>query len=87
MTPAEKLAAMKAAAKTKRRHYRTPFVCHARRRREKLNLAIADVAKAIEITESKLGMIEHGSNVTLENAFKLCEFYGCDLTELWERKK
>ena len=90
-TPAERLSAKKQrerpprnTAKIKRN---SPVICHARKFRNALNLSIRDVAGEIGMTQAGYHAIEHGGNVTMEYAFKICAFYGKNLTELWEPKK
>lgn len=91
MTPAEKLSKNKKRTRPPRNEKRpkrsSPVICHCREKRNELNLSLRDVHAAVGISVSGLHAIEHGGNVEMTTALKLCEFYGCQLTELWSAKK
>lgn len=90
MTPAEKLSKTKQRPKPPRNE-KSPariysLICHCREKRKSLKLTIEDVATATRITAKNLWDIEHGANLMMTTALKLCEFYGCLLHELWSAK-
>lgn len=88
-TPAEQLAAKKKRERKPRNKKpinEGPIICHAREKREALELTIRDVADAVEMTTSGYHQVEMGGNATMETAFKLCEFFGCKLDELWTER-
>jgi len=89
MTPAETLSKTKQRSRpprNKAKERSSPVVCHCREKRNGLNLSLRDVSEATGISVAGLHAIEHGGNVEMTTAFKLCEFYGCSLMELWSPK-
>lgn len=82
MTPAEKLAKSKPKKFVKLR--KTVHDCILYELRRELNLTIRDVSKATGLTAAGIHAIEHGSDPMLSTAFKLANFYGRKIEEIWE---
>ena len=56
--------------------------------RQKRNLTVNEVAKAIEITQPALSMIENGHrNPSIQVAFKLANFFGVSIEDLFPQFK
>lgn len=53
-----------------------------RAQRAKKDVTQADVAKSIGVSVSTLGSWEQRAGISLENAWKLADFYGVSLDEL-----
>ena len=89
MTPAEKLAAQKQRKRPPRNTVKRPnpvWVCRVREVRESFHLSLRDVADAIGMSNPGLFAIEHGSDPMLTTAYKLAEFFGMSIPELWPAK-
>lgn len=90
-SPAVKLAKSKQRQRPPRNtakvQRKSPVVCHCRKRRQDLNLSLRDVAEATGLSIAGLHAIEHGGDAQMTTAFKLCDFYGVGLGELWEAKQ
>jgi DNA-binding XRE family transcriptional regulator len=86
VTPAEQLA----AAKPRKRQPRNVVAvrkrvwgCRVRGYRERLNLSLRDVARAVGLSVTALHQIEHGTDPQLTTARRLAVFFGCTEQELW----
>lgn len=88
-SPAETLAQTKQRQRPPRNHapYRRKkvWICGVRAEREKLRLAMRDVAIAVNLSLSSLHAIETGGDLCLTTATRLAEFFGLGLEELWKR--
>jgi DNA-binding XRE family transcriptional regulator len=86
-TPAELLAGNKPV----RLHYKSykqeiVFNCKLKEIRKELGLSVPQVAKVVGISAQSLTTIELGTNPTLKTVYKLVEFYGKNIQELWQLK-
>jgi len=87
-TPAEKLAAKVKNPSRGRMaiHYTLDGrCCLASGQREAVGLTQAIVSREIGIALSTLSKIERGDSPTLRTAFKLADFYGMTIEELWPK--
>lgn len=88
LTPAEMLAATHPAGarlpdgRTMRR-----WACRLRDLRYELGLSAAEVARALEMTQSNLSRIESGREPGLSVAKKLATFFGLPIEEIWIKRQ
>lgn len=87
-TPAEELAAKKAAKPAKVTPARQDgvLICKCRELRQSLKLTIADVVMATRISAAGYHAIEQGCETTITTARKLSVFFGMPIDELWPAK-
>lgn len=87
-TPAEILAANKPRQRAPRNKVQrvAKVECRCRVLRERLKLSLRDVAEATGLSVSGLFAVEHGGDVQMTTALRLCEFYGRKLSQLWLAK-
>lgn len=86
MTPAEKLAARKPRRRAPRNVKvvrKKVWACRARVYRERLNLSLRDVAKAVGVSVTAPHQIENGTDPQLTTARKLAVFFGATERDLW----
>lgn len=87
MTPAEQLAKEKKRQRPKRnalpatRNVR--WKCLLLQRREELNLSQRDVALHVGLSVSSYFWIENGGDVRLVTVIRICNFFGCQVRDLW----
>lgn len=80
-TPAQKLSRSKRAKPLK---WSGPWICALREKRTALRLTIAEVAKEVGLSSSTVFEAENGGDPMLTTAFKLANFYGLEVTDLWK---
>lgn len=90
LSPAEMLAAQKKLnpqpyGKLVRR-YKCVWVCKIKDMRNALGLSLRDIEQATGINNVTLSFIERGAEPTLSNAYRLAEFFGKPLNEIWPEK-
>lgn len=92
MTPAEKLAKangklkpVKMKQKRSANTNRCPPVwnCLLRQKRKALKLTILDIEDQIGLHRNTISDIEYGYDTGLKNCYKLAQFFGCKIEELW----
>lgn len=87
MTPAEKLAAERAATRPPPKKPRPAKLhCDLKRRRAELKLTLADVADAIGASHVSVLRAERGEEIRMSTALRLAEFYGVGVNEIWKLK-
>jgi DNA-binding XRE family transcriptional regulator len=89
MTPAEKLAATKKAedkgvSKTGRRGKGATFACKLREVRISVGLVQEDVAGACDLAIQTVANSEAGMGISLITAWKLADFFGKKIEDLWQ---
>ncbi len=91
MTPAEKMARDKKPRACKpigqRDPRRYPWICLVRARRQKLRLSMRDVAEGVDMTVAAIFAIERGSEVRLDTARKLADFFGEAIESIWPSRR
>ena len=87
MTPAEKLAAKRAATPPARKPTQPiKLLCNLKRKRKELGLTLYDVADALGTTHVSVLRAERGEKVCLTTALRLAEFYGVSVNDIWKLK-
>lgn len=91
MTPAEHLASTKTRQRPRRNEcvkmrHAPVWSCRVREVRERLNLSLADVAKAVGLSVTGLFQVEHGGDPMLSTASKLAAFFGKRVEFLWPER-
>jgi DNA-binding XRE family transcriptional regulator len=90
LTPAQKLGKTK-RRKREPRNIKTVAAVHwetsIRAMRESLRLSLRDVASAVGLAVNSYWKIEQGCEPTLSSAWRIAEFYGRRIDELWEKKQ
>ena len=85
MTPAEQLSKSKPRKERKPAVWRRVWQCSVREERERLHLSIREVAATVGISTTVYACVEHGGEVKLTAAWKLAEFFGKPIDELWRK--
>lgn len=85
MSPAEKLAKRKPKSDWKRGAQ--VWWCGLREIRERLGLSLREVSKATGVNLSTLSRVEHGEELTLNNAVALSKFFGVGIEALWRPRQ
>ena len=88
LTAAEKLAEVKKSEKSEKllsRGRKIVFSCDLKQRRVGLGLSLRDVSEATGMTAATIVDVENGHNLGLDKAFKLSEFFGCSIYDIWKR--
>lgn len=84
MTPAEQLSRSKPRRTRKPTNHPCVWQCTVRDERERLRLSIRDVSEAVGLCTTAVWQIERGSDPQLTTAWKLAEFFGKPIAELWQ---
>lgn len=91
LTPAQKLAASKAAKREKkqpsRKRGRIALACGVAALRKTLGLSNGEVAESVGVSAQTLYVMEHGGEIRLTIALKVAAFYGKTIEELWREKE
>ena len=87
MTPAELLASEKSARRPSRKALvfrgKMPRRCKVGVLRQELGLNGKDISEACGISQPTYFGVERGLNCSLATAFKIAEFFGLTVDELW----
>lgn len=91
MTPAMKLSRKKKTLVIRNRGIqnaprRGPWRCRVREKRLALELTASEVADALGLSKAGLSQIENGGDPMLTTAFRLADFFGVSVDELWEEE-
>lgn len=90
LTPAQKLGKLKRRRREPRNVRPVAAVVwetSIRAMRESLRLSLRDVAKAVGLAVNSYWKIENGCEPTLSSAWRIAEFYGRRIDQLWEKKQ
>ena len=92
MTPAEKCAENKPRRKVRstkvvRSCRMYPWNCTLSEERQRLRLALSDVAKAVGMSITGVFQIEKGCEPSLKSAVKIAAFFGKSVDEMWTLKR
>lgn len=85
MTPAETLSQSKPRPTRKPTTHPVVWQCSVREERERLRLSCREVADAVGMSYVGYWQVERGSDPKLTTAWKLAEFFGKPIDELWRK--
>lgn len=91
MSPAKKLSMKVSRTRSKKKQKSLPrkkvFDCAIYEIRIRYNLTIRQVADAVQMSVAGVHAIERGSDPMLSTVFKLSEFFGMRVEDIWKLAK